>query len=37
LSAGQKILVRVGLDNELRLKAKLRKIRKAVTAASANR
>jgi len=24
LSAGQKILVRVGLDNELRLKAKLR-------------
>jgi len=37
LSAGQKILVRVGLDNELRLKAKLREIRKAVTAASANR
>jgi hypothetical protein len=32
LSAGQKILVRVGLENELRLKAKLREIRKAVTA-----
>jgi hypothetical protein len=31
LSAGQKMLVRVGLDNELRLKAKLREIRKAVT------
>ena len=29
LSAGQKILVRVGIDNELRLKAKLREIRKA--------
>jgi len=32
LSAGQKILVRVGLDNELRLKAKLREIRKALLA-----
>ena len=31
LSAGQKMLVRVGFDNELRLKAKLREIRKAVT------
>ena len=36
LSAGQKILVRVGIDNELRLKAKLREIRKAL-AADANR
>ncbi len=32
LSAGQKILVRVGIDNELRLKAKLRDIRGALTA-----
>jgi hypothetical protein len=32
LSAGQKMMVRVGIDNELRLKAKLREIRKAVTA-----
>lgn len=32
LSAGQKILVRVGLDNELRLKAKLRDVRGALTA-----
>jgi hypothetical protein len=32
LSAGQKILVRVGIDNEMRLKSKLREIRKAVTA-----
>ena len=32
MSAGQKILVRVGIDNELRLKAKLREIRNAVTA-----
>jgi hypothetical protein len=31
LSAGQKILVRVGLDNEHRLKAVLRKIRSALT------
>ncbi len=31
LSAGHKILVRVGLDNELRLKAKLRGIRTALT------
>ena len=31
LSAGHKILVRVGLDNELRLKAKLRSIRTALT------
>jgi hypothetical protein len=37
LSAGQKILVRVGLENELRLKAKLREIRKAVTAGAVNR
>ena len=37
LSAGQKILVRVGFDNELRLKAKLREIRKAVTAQPVNR
>lgn len=32
LSAGQKILVRTGLDNERRLKARLRDIRKALTA-----
>jgi hypothetical protein len=31
LSAGHKILVRIGLDNELRLKAKLRGIRAALT------
>ena len=31
LSAGQKILVRVGIDNERRLKAKLREIRAALT------
>jgi hypothetical protein len=37
LSAGQKILVRVGIDNELRLKAKLREIRKALVAEAANR
>ena len=37
LSAGQKMLVRVGLDHELRLKAKLREIRKAVTAEAAKR
>lgn len=37
LSAGQKMLVRVGIDNELRLKAKLREIRKAVTAEAVNR
>ena len=37
LSAGQKMLVRVGIDNELRLKAKLREIRKAVTAEVVNR
>ena len=35
LSAGQKMLVRVGIDNELRLKAKLREIRNAVTVAAA--
>jgi hypothetical protein len=32
ISSGQKILVRVGIDNELRLKAKLREIRGALTA-----
>ncbi len=32
LSAGQKILVRIGIANELRLKSKLRDIRKALTA-----
>ena len=37
LSAGQKILVRVGIDNELRLKAKLREIRKSLVADVANR
>ena len=37
LSAGQKILVRVGIDNELRLKAKLREIRKSLVAEVANR
>lgn len=31
-SAGQKILMRIGRDNELRLKAKLREIRKALVA-----
>jgi hypothetical protein len=31
-SAGQKIMMRVGLDNELRLKAKLREIRRALVA-----
>jgi Protein of unknown function (DUF3014) len=31
-SAGQKIMMRTGLDNELRLKAKLREIRKALVA-----
>jgi hypothetical protein len=36
LSAGQKILVRIGLDNELRLKAKLRDIRRALTEKAAN-
>jgi len=35
LSAGQKILVRVGIDNEMRLKAKLRDIRKALTGKAA--
>jgi hypothetical protein len=37
LSAGQKILVRIGIDNELRLKAKLRDIRKTMAAEAANR
>ena len=37
LSAGQKILVRVGLGNELRLKAKLREIRKSLVAEVAHR
>lgn len=37
LSAGQKILIRVGIANELRLKAKLREIRKALTAEVVNR
>jgi hypothetical protein len=32
LSAGQKAMVRVGLDNERRLKAKLRAIRTALAA-----
>jgi hypothetical protein len=32
LSAGQKILVRIGIDNELRLKARLSDIRSALTA-----
>jgi len=36
LSAGQKILVRIGMDNELRLKAKLRDIRKTLTTEAAN-
>jgi hypothetical protein len=35
LSAGQKILVRVGIDDEMRLKAKLREIRKALTGKAA--
>ena len=37
LSEGQKILVRVGIENELRLKAKLREIRKSLVAELANR
>ena len=37
LTAGQKILARIGIDNELRLKAKLRDIRKTLTAEAANR
>ena len=37
LSAGQKILVRIGIDNELRMKAKLRDIRKTLTTEMANR
>ena len=37
LSAGQKILVRIGVDSELRLKAKLRDIRKTLAAPAANR
>ena len=32
MSAGQKILVRIGIDNELHLKTKLREIRHALTA-----
>ena len=36
LSAGQKILVRIGIENELRLKAKLRDVRKALTGKAAN-
>lgn len=36
LSAGQKILIRMGIDNELRLKGKLRDIRNALTASAAN-
>ena len=36
LSAGQKVLVRIGIDNERRLKAKLRDIRKTLTAEAAN-
>jgi hypothetical protein len=35
LSSGQKILVRVGIDDEMRLKAKLREIRKALTGKAA--
>ena len=35
LPAGQKILVRVGIDNELRLKAKLRGLRAMLTARTA--
>lgn len=37
LAAGQKILIRVGLDNERRLKAKLRDFRQALTANAAAR
>ena len=36
LSAGQKILIRMGIDNGLRLKGKLRDIRNALTASVAN-
>ena len=32
LSAGQKIMVRMGPENEARVKAKLREIRRALTA-----
>jgi hypothetical protein len=35
ISAGQKILIRVGIENELRLKAKLRSIRAMLTTGSA--
>jgi len=34
LSAGQKILLRIGLDNQLKLKAKLREIRHALVSAA---
>jgi len=34
LSSGQKIMIRVGPENEARLKAKLKEIRAAVVAAS---
>ena len=37
LSAGEKIMVRVGLGNELRLKSKLREIRSALSAKAASR
>ena len=33
LSSGRKVLVRMGVENERRVKAKLREIRAAVTAA----
>ena len=32
LSAGQKIMIRMGLDNERKIKAKLREVRSALTA-----
>jgi len=37
LSAGQKVMVRIGIENELRLKTKLREIRKALTGKAAPR
>ena len=36
LSAGQKILVRIGTDNEMRLKMKLRQVRAALIGKGAN-
>jgi hypothetical protein len=37
LSAGQKILVRMGADNEMRIKAKLRELRKLLASGEVHR